>query len=222
LAGDETDQRCRLHEIERRRHADNPNVEPHLVNYVADYLWSPESSASVQFGARVIRVARTAAEGESDIDRTIRDLTELRRHMTRRAEVRLVIGGALRPNSGELTRTAPGVIEEAYLAVEAGRPLIVAGGFGGAARLIADAIMGCADPAEIDALAGYFVPPTPRADGLPSPGFSEMLDRLNSLGVLRNGLTDGENRELLRSRDPNTVSELIIRSVHRIGSHHAH
>lgn len=212
----------RLHEIEQRRHADNPNVEPHLVNYVADYLWSPENSTSVQSGARVIRVARVRAEAESDIDRPIRDLTEMRRHMTRRAELRLVIGGALIPPSGALTRSAPGVIEEAYLAVEAGRPLVVAGGFGGAARLIADAILGCADPAEIDALAGYFVPPMPRVDGLPSPDFSEMLDRLNSLGVLRNGLTDGENRELLRSRDPNTVSELIIRSVHRIGSHHAH
>jgi hypothetical protein len=48
-----------------------------------------------------------------------------------------------------------------------------------------------------------------------------MIDRLNSLGALRHGLTDGENRELLRRRDPNTVSELIIRRVHRIGSHHA-
>ena len=107
------------------------------------------------------------------------------------------------------------------MSVAAGKPLIVLGGFGGAGRLIADAILGCADPAEIDALAEHFVVPGAGADGVVPLGFSEMLDRMNSLGVLRNGLTDGENRELLRTDSMYTATHLIRRSVQRIGSHHA-
>ena len=63
--------------------------------------------------------------------------------------------------------------------------------------------------------------PTPSRTGAPGVGFREMLARFRTTGSLRNGLTDGENAELLRNTDPETVCKLIIRSVHRIGSHHA-
>jgi hypothetical protein len=216
-----------LHGIEKARHADNPNAERHLVNYVPDYMW-PESKQHLHDSGRErdqlireVRVVRSRPDDESDIDREIADLTAMRHHMTRRADVRIVIGGALRSaNPGE--RRAPGIVEEAYLAAQAGVPLLVAGGFGGAAGLIADVILGTVDPVTIDDLAGRYVTPSASVDGATSPSFAEMLEALGSPGVLRNGLTDGENRELLCSCDPNTVSELILRSIRRIGSHHAH
>ena len=207
----------RLHDIEQQVHADNPNPKNRLVNYVADYRWTDGLESSAM---QVRRVRRASNGVESDVDRMIRDDTEMRRHVTARADVRIVIGGDLRPGSAQ-TRLAPGVLEEAYMSVAAGRPLIVLGGFDGAGRLIADAIQGCADPAEIDDLAEHFVDPVAGADGVVPFGFVEMLARMNSLGVLRNGLTDGENRELLRTDSMYTATHLIRRSVQRIGAHHA-
>jgi hypothetical protein len=87
--------------------------------------------------------------------------------------------------------------------------------------LIADALLGCADPAEIDRLAEHFISPATGADGTPPLGFGEMLARMNAVGVLRNGLTDGENLELLRTDSVITATHLVRRSVQRIGSHHA-
>jgi hypothetical protein len=113
------------------------------------------------------------------------------------------------------------VLEEAYLSIAAGQPLIVLGGFGGVGELIADALVGCADSAEIDRLAEHFITPVGGADGAATLGFSEMLARMNAVGVLRNGLTDGENLELLRTDSILTATHLVRRSVQRIGSHHA-
>ena len=207
----------RLHDIEQQVHADNPNPKNRLVNYVPDYLWTDDLDSSAM---EVCRVRRTSNHAESEVDRRIRDLTAMRHHVTSRADVRIVIGGDLQPGSAQ-TRLAPGVLEEAYLSVLAGQPLIVLGGFAGAGRLIADALLGCANPIDIDGLAEHFVVPVAGADGVVPLGFVEMLGKMTSLGVLRNGLTDGENLELLRTDSMITATHLIRRSVQRIGAHHA-
>jgi len=209
----------RLHEIERRRHADNPNAEHHLVNYVPDYLWT-KADLGDPSTVRTIRVTRAPEGDETEVEREINDLMAMRHLTTRRCDVRVVIGGALRPGAEPGRRLAPGVLEEAVHAVDVGRPLIVAGGFGGVGRLIADALLGRLDPTEVDELETHFLPVA--ADATDRIGFAEMLERFDSIGVLRNGLTVGENRELLRSSDANTVSELVVRSIHRIGAHGAH
>ncbi len=207
----------RLNQVELRVHADNPNPKNRLVNYVADHLWTDDHGPWLMQRRRVRRVP---VASESDTERVINDLTEMRRHVTARADVRIVVGGDLQPGSPQ-TRLAPGVLEEAYLSIAAGRPLIVLGGFGGVGELIADALVGCADPAEIDRLAEHFITPVGGADGVAPLGFGEMLARMNGVGVLRNGLTDGENRELLRTDSVVTATHLVRRSVQRIGAHHA-
>jgi hypothetical protein len=206
----------RLHQVELRVHADNPNPKNRVVNYVADGLWTDDHGPWLM---QRRRVRRTPKGPESDVERLIGDLTEMRRHVTARADVRIVVGGDLQPGSPR-SRLAPGVLQEAYLSISAGQPVIVLGGFGGAGRLIADALLGCADPAEVDRLAEHFVMPVADPDGGVPVGFGEMLSRMNSLGVLRNGLTDGENVELLRTDNVITATHLVRRSVQRIGSHH--
>lgn len=207
----------RLHHIDRERHSNNPNAEAHLFNYVADTFWNDAEAEAVRGQMHTIRVSRPASEEGADValtsvDPVIADLSAMRRLMTDHADIRVVVGGALQPGEPG-TRLAPGVVEEAFLAVEAGLPLVVAGGFGGAAGLIADALMGRLDPQRVADLAAHFAAPE-------SPGgsasFEEMLTRFRSTGVLRNGLTDGENIELLRSRHALTVTSLILRSVHRV------
>jgi hypothetical protein len=134
------------------------------------------------------------------------DLTALRRRMTADAKVRLVVAGDLTPGErGE--RTAPGVLEEAYLALDAGVPLLVVGGFGGVGEMLADALLERLDPADVAAISGHFVDPST---------VEAMVRRFNSVGLLRNGLNDGENRELLTTRDPDTVVALVCRAVERI------
>ena len=215
---------ARLQEIDRERHADNPNAVPHLVNYVADCYWRADDPANDDPGLRRIRVTRpgrhtqdrTGDGTEDDTSRTIADLTAMRRAMTDDAGVRVVIGGPVRSGAPG-SRSAPGILEEAYLALDAGVPLVVAGGFGGAAGLIAASLLGKPDRRTIESIAEHYLGADELAaiDGA-GPSFVEMLGRFRSLGELRNGLTDGENTELLRSRDPETVTSLIRRSVHRV------
>jgi hypothetical protein len=154
-------------------------------------------------------------EGSTD-SIVVANLSAMRRQMTQHADVRIVIGGALRPGAPG-TRLAPGVVEEAYLALDAGIPLIIAGGFGGAAELMADALIGRLDPRTVDTLDEHFLSPETEPGTAASVQFREMLWRFTSVGVLRNGLTDGENLELLHSSRPDTVTTLILRSIHRIG-----
>jgi SLOG cluster2 len=60
----------------------------------------------------------------------------LRRRITERSDVRVVVGGQLHGYSG----ARPGVIEEAGLALAAGQPLYCSAGFGGAAAVVASAL----------------------------------------------------------------------------------
>lgn len=205
-----------LRRIEVARHADNPNVEHHLINYIAEPYWDDTEGHRDDL-LRSIRVTRVTEAGEDPTVALVRDLTAMRRRMTADADVRVIAGGALTPGApGQ--RLAPGVVEEAYLALRAGLPLLVVGGFGGAAGLVADALFGRLDPVEVDRLERHFADPGRVAsNGEAVAGFREMLCAFSSFGQLRNGLLDGENRELLTTRDPDTITALVWRSMHRLG-----
>lgn len=209
----------RLHRLDVERHADNPNAMSHLVSYVADHFWNDELATDHvvrQIRVRPGLVDRTDPAGDEHapghaVLQTIANLSAMRRLMTDHADARVVVGGDLRPGAPG-TRIAPGVLEEAYLAIEAGVPLVVVGGFGGVGELIARALVGQLDQVEIDELSQHFVEPST------GPGFVEMLRRCSSIGVLRNDLSNGENLELFRSRDPYTVTSLVLRSLYRLGA----
>ena len=200
---------------EENRHADNPNAEHHLVNYVSDSKATIPGDDGL---VRSIRVPHVVVAGESAVVAEIRGYTEMRRRMTRDADVRIVVGGNLQPSTPG-TRLAPGVLEEAYLAMTHGVPLLVVGGFGGAAGMIADALIGSVDPAILDRLDAHFVRPEPSVDGSAPADFLTMITACDSLGRLHNGLSDGENRELLRTSDPDTATALILRGVRRVATH---
>ena len=63
-------------------------------------------------------------------------LTEMRRHMLRETDARIVLGGRTEQYKGAM----PGIGEEALLSLQAGQPLFVIGGFGGCARDIAESL----------------------------------------------------------------------------------
>lgn len=78
---------------------------------------------------------------QGDADRTARALSRIRSALPRSCDARLVIGGKTRKRSAGnpdgYFGDYPGIIEEALHTVRAGQPLFVAGGFGGAAALLA-------------------------------------------------------------------------------------
>lgn len=67
-----------------------------------------------------------------------RGLTHLRRRLNAESEARLCVGGRTEGSAGRY----PGVIEEALLAVQEGKPLFLAGLLGGAARQVIAAVEG--------------------------------------------------------------------------------
>ncbi len=60
-------------------------------------------------------------------------LTAMREYVANHTSARLIVGGRLVDYAG----AEPGVVEEARLTIQAGRPLLAAGGYGGAAAAVA-------------------------------------------------------------------------------------
>lgn len=106
----------------------------------------------------------------------------------------------------------PGIIEEAVYAVEAGQPLYVVAGFGGAAALVAKAL-------DIDDLSWA-------ADSFPKRPDDDRIDR--SLDQLRSaarssgwcatlcGLEENELRQLSASSRPSQIASLVVNGLAQI------
>jgi SLOG cluster2 len=119
-------------------------------------------------------------------------LTALREYLVKETDARVLIGGKERGYQGEM----PGIIQEAMLAIGAGQPLYLAGGFGGATATIAALV----------ANLEHRWPPTEHAadvDGLP-----EVIER-SGWTVTDNGLTEEENRRLATTHRPSEVASLV-------------
>lgn len=125
-------------------------------------------------------------------------LTGLRHFLIQHTGARVLIGGKERGYKGEM----PGVLEEALLAIDAGQPLYLAGGFGGATATIAAAVAGLKDrwpPAaeEID--------PTMLTDAAARSGWA----------LTDNGLSAEENQQLAVTHRPGEVASLVAIGLKR-------
>lgn len=146
-------------------------------------------------------------------------LTRMRADMTTAIDSRLVLGGQVTGQVGLL----PGILEEVMLALDAGLPLYVAGGFGGCARAVVAALEG-RRPAELT--LDHQLVHTPRYAELleaarghdVGPDFGGAVDRLASVGLtgLRNGLDDTDTRRLAHTDDTEEVTLLVLRGLHRL------
>jgi hypothetical protein len=149
--------------------------------------------------------------GEESHDRAgrARDFTAMREAMTKETQARVVIGGRLAGQQGRW----PGIVEEAFLAILAGQPLFVCGGFGGAAARVAAAIHGDWPPElstdfQVASTAGY--------DELLAAGVGPddgELRRVLTGAALQNGLDPPDNEALLRTTDLDLMVALILRGL---------
>jgi hypothetical protein len=135
-----------------------------------------------------------------------RALRTMRQWMTANSDARVVVGGARWHPDGRV----PGIAEEALLALEARQPVYLAGGFGGAAHDVVQALgVGHED-------WGAAAP-----EGLPAAvaGLEEALANLRAMrensgwAGLRNGLTDQENQRLATSPRASEIAMLVHRGL---------
>lgn len=157
----------------------------------------------------------------------IRALTAMRQEMVRHTDARICLGGA----SGGPHRRLPGVIEEALLTVQAGKPLYIASALGGTAKAMADAILQRRMSGEARAL--FFTPPAvvglfaqatqefpvPAEEG-PSTesGWSalKVFEAISMATLTRqSGLTEEEYLQLLTTGDVQRALSLAITGILR-------
>ncbi len=182
----------------------------------------------------------------SEVDRAIY-VSEMRLGMARGTHARVVVGGQGQPRTGDEPGYGgrfPGIIEEAWRTLQAERPLYVVGGFGGAAGLLAEVMLGGVPDALRDEthrrnpdVMGRFealsTHPGARTLGLPG-SLEAMVDELRHLSrplfesdatsLALNGLTVAQNRALLTSTDPIVIATLVVNGMTRVtrGRRQAH
>lgn len=133
-----------------------------------------------------------------------RGLSAMRSYVTANTAARVVIGGRLAGHQGSF----PGVLEEIRFSLEAGQPVYVAGGFGGAAYAAARAM---------DLDGGSWAPA-----GLPH-GRDAWTDYLEGLGDLApsaaaDGLNDVQRRQLAVTHRPADIAALTVLGLSRATS----
>jgi hypothetical protein len=155
-----------------------------------------------------------------------RGLTHLRRRLTTLSHARLCLGG----RSSRYDGRYPGIIEEAYFAVAADKPLYVAGLLGGAAGKVTAAIEGgempadFCEPARTSAIDVYQHPPI--AESVDTAD-DRVIDRQSLWRTFAqagrsgriakaNGLSKGENEELFHTPVIDRVIELILLGLGRL------
>jgi hypothetical protein len=180
------------------------------LNQVATVINVPAPIAEAPDGETFDRRATSAARALwADA------LTEMRRSMTTAMSARVILGGRLTTHSSRY----PGLVEEAFVAASARKPMYVLGGFGGCASSIAQVIRGQRpEPLTLDYQLAHTEGYPELLEGLGSIDYEHLLDTLrdNGPGRVANGLTDEENDSLLDTADPDLVVALVLRGLRRL------
>lgn len=137
--------------------------------------------------------------------------TAIRAHLPAFCDARIIIGGKLQHRDSQHPRgfqgVLPGIIEEALATVRAGQPLYLAGGFGGAAALLAWK-MGYVDPPT----AGTFDELLARDEAL-ARAVDEICGRIAQTS---NGLSDEDNRRMCSTRHPSDFARYVAKGLSQI------
>lgn len=152
----------------------------------------------------------------------------------KKIEAAILLGGKVTNSKG----LCPGLIEEGVNAMQKRIPVFLLGGFGGATRVLTDALEARNENARRKVLDDAFnrfedsprftaitrgLEHCPLPEGIPSP--AELRDEIgkffttqgaNIEATLRNGLSAAENRILFRSTDPFEIARLILAGLREV------
>lgn len=150
-----------------------------------------------------------------------------RNYMPKIENARIIMGGRLEGYSGFV----PGVLEEAYRALEADKPLFVIGGLGGCAEAICRILVGEPIP---ELLSDAYVKETGtyRSKIQTYNKFENLLDELAVVPVspealakaiqakgiagLKNGLSESENLQLFKTRHVPEMVSLVLKGLSKV------
>jgi hypothetical protein len=148
-----------------------------------------------------------------------RTMSYMRDIMTKKNDARIVLGGKTTDYKGKY----PGIVEESYLSIKAGRPTFLLGAFGGATADVIEAINGKSpfrltpeyqfQNQQTRETAFYYNENKPNGQ-LPI-NFEDLVDFFNSkgIGALNNGLTDLENKRLFETIHIPEMISLVLKGL---------
>ena len=222
---------------------------PRLIDY-APWPWSQEVDADWVAKRRSMLEVRlceppadakefSAGDGPGHVGRLkktpegryalARSLSAMRQKITEETDARVVLGGKVAGFSGLI----PGIVEEVLLATRKRQPLYIAGGFGGAAHIVALALQGEKPIALMRESQEHLSPDYAAtlsfyekrrsespALGLPDMNYGAATAELEKYGVpglaATNGLSEDENRELFNTGSVDAALFLIMKGLSAI------
>lgn len=189
---------CVAWPVHARLRPDELRALRHGIGLLGSYVYLDIEGAVI-----ADRESMGAVDEEPDRETTIRALSGLRHHMTEHTDARVVLGGKRTGYEGRM----PGVVEETILSLRAGRPVFVAGGFGGASGDIAVALG--LDPEGWLALA----------DRRSDPDIVELVQVAEGTGwtPTDNGLTVEQNYRLAISYRASEIASLVVVGLTNLG-----
>ena len=148
-----------------------------------------------------------------------RSMTKMRNQMTEQNDARVILGGKTTGYKGKF----PGVVEETYLSIKAGKPIFLIGAYGGATQDVVEALLG----KKPDRLSSSFQLANDKAreaveyynTNKPSSeeaiNFESIVSYFNQSGIkgLKNGLSDEDNRRLFSTIHIPEMISLIMKGI---------
>jgi hypothetical protein len=164
-----------------------------VINYVVfPYCKNLEDVFEEYSGIVKFRLVPEDCQGEKG--KVKRYLSEMRKLMSNEEDARILAGGKTRGYSGNY----PGLLEEAIYSVRDKKPLFLVGCFGGATKEIIKSILG-----KQSAFSEFDIAEEIRGKGV---------------SILRNGLTEEENKVLFGSKNIYEIIFYILKGLKRIQS----
>lgn len=169
----------------------NADSEHVIKNYYLDRFLIPDEE-KVKYSP-IIEFIEVSSVSEGDNEKIIlgNSLRKLREEINKHCFAKVVVGGKVENFMGNM----PGIIEEALIAIKAGTPVFLLGGFGGAAELIAKTILG--------------------EKILLSADWTDKLTFIENGGYacLNNGLSVEDNEILVHSNNVSLNISLILKGI---------
>lgn len=185
---------------EMKIHYTNSRVKPEFVQCPEDYTGDKKKPIAPINNENNLIYAKS--------------LTKMRNEMEASVDARIILGGRTHGYKGFMA----GIAEEYLISIQAGHPIYLLGGFGGAASMLAKMIQGESSISELideahkdNRYAEFFKYCEAKGIGL---GY-EKLDSAVNQGIhgLNNGLSDEDNIILLHSTDVIEIVGLILKGL---------
>lgn len=154
---------------------------------------------------------------QGDSNETARALHHIRQALPQYCDARLLIGGKTRRQSTDIPNgyigDFPGIVEEALYTLRKGQPLYIAGGFGGAAALLAR---------ELELGPDLPVPAEALAEINECAPYREAIDEIRRLlDSTPNGLNDNDRRRLATTQRASELGALIAKGLSSLSVQHS-